>query len=77
MNVKILAGFGRLITGVCAVGGGKRVEQKTENVDFLALFNGVAEITLPLHTLLSDDDVAYVAEVFKRAYAKALEAETA
>lgn len=32
------------------------------------------EVTLPLHTLLTDDDVDYVAESFKRAYA-ALEAE--
>lgn len=32
------------------------------------------EITLPLHTLLSDDDVDYVVATFKRAYA-ALEAE--
>lgn len=32
------------------------------------------EITLPLHTLLSDDDVDYVCEVFARSY-RALEAE--
>ena len=34
----------------------------------------VNEITLPLHTLLSDDDVDYVCEVFARSY-RALEAE--
>ena len=28
------------------------------------------EITLPLHTLLSDEDIAYVVSVFKRAYAE-------
>ncbi|MEG2533873.1 MAG: DegT/DnrJ/EryC1/StrS family aminotransferase, partial [Gordonibacter sp.] len=32
------------------------------------------EVTLPLHTLLADDDVSYVTAVFNRAYA-ALEAE--
>lgn len=32
------------------------------------------EVTLPLHTLLTDDDVDYVVEAFKRAY-RALEAE--
>lgn len=35
------------------------------------------EITLPLHTLLTDDDVAYVVEVFKKSYAKALAEEAA
>ena len=28
-----------------------------------------SEITLPLHTNLSDDDIAYVIEAFKNAYA--------
>lgn len=35
------------------------------------------ELTLPLHTLLTDDDVAYVVETFKNAYEKVLAEEAA
>lgn len=35
------------------------------------------EITLPLHTLLTDEDIAYVIEVFRKSYEKALAEEAA
>lgn len=35
------------------------------------------EITLPLHTLLTDEDVSYVIKVFRRSYEKALAEEAA